>query len=228
MLNSDIRRGIAIVMAQSPVGGNRIAVGWTLTLICWAFAILVLVELLMSGGGSVDENGNLVEVNNSAGDSQIIACCCVVGFLPLLMVISGRGAKKRAFKAQFMQSQIAASYPSIEQQRMMAQQSMALSKQQEADRNKMNVLIQLKDKQRIAAQQEAVRLRAQVDQSASHTTAQMQSMLDTLNELKESAEQSERDKQELEQKLEDNKSTTVVQNITYNIQDSAIAGDIHH
>ena len=225
MLNSDIRRGIAIVMAQSPVGGNRIAVGWTLTLICWAFAILVLVELLMSGGGSVDENGNLVEVNNSAGDSQIIACCCVVGFLPLLMVISGRGAKKRS-QAQFMQSQISTSYPSIQQQRMMAQQNM-IAQQQMAAQQQMNAKIILKEKQRIAAQQEAVRLQAQMNQSASHTTAQMQSMLDTLNQLKESAEQSEREKQELEQKLEDAKSTTVVQNITYNIQDSAIAGDIH-
>lgn len=215
-------------MAQPPVGGNRIAVGWTLSLICWIFAILVLV---------VPPSDNTVEPLVDAGDTneirepsreetELAACCCVSGFLPLLMVSSGRSAKKRAFKAQFIQSQIAASYPSIEQQRMMAQQNM-MAQQQIAAQQKMNAEIQLKDQQRIAAQQEADRLKEQMDQSASHTTAQMQSMLDTLNQLKESAEQSEREKQELEQKLEETKATTVVQNITYNIQDSAIAGDIH-
>lgn len=81
---------------------------------------------------------------------------------------------------QFMQSQIATSYPSIEQQRMMAQQNM-MAQQQIAAQQKMNTEIQLKEQQRIAAQQEAERLKMQMDQSASHTTAQMQSMLDTLN-----------------------------------------------
>ncbi len=91
----------------------------------------------------------------------------------------------------------------------------------------MNAEIQLKEQQRIAAQQEADRVKARMEKHTNHTTAQMQSMLETLNQLKESAEQSEREKQELEQKLENTKATTVVQNITYNIQDSAIAGDIH-
>ncbi|DAC23115.1 MAG TPA: hypothetical protein HA345_04365 [Candidatus Thalassarchaeaceae archaeon] len=214
-------------MAQPPVGGNRIAVGWTLSLICWIFAILVLVV-----PPSDDIDGSLTSTTGddemsepSSEDTELFACCCVSGFLPLLLVSSGRGAKKRA-QVQFMQSQIAGSYPSIQQQQMMAQQNMIVQ-QQMAAQQKMNAKIILKEKQRIAAQQEAVRLQAQMNQSASHTTAQMQSMLDTLNQLKESAEKSEREKQELEQKLEETKATTVVQNITYNIQDSAIAGDIH-
>ncbi|DAC26861.1 MAG TPA: hypothetical protein HA330_02145 [Candidatus Thalassarchaeaceae archaeon] len=218
-------------MAQPPVGGNRIAVGWTLSLICWIFAILVLVV-----PPSDDTDGSLTSTTGdtdafpnepSREETELAACCCVSGFLPLLMVSSGRSAKKRAFKAQFMQSQIAASYPSIEQQRMMAQQNMIVQQQMAEQQKIVNAKIILKEKQRIAAEKEAVRLKAQMDQSASHTTAQMQSMLDTLNQLKESAEQSEREKQELEQKLEETKATTVVQNITYNIQDSAIAGDIH-
>ncbi len=214
-------------MAQPPVGGNRIAVGWTLSLICWIFAILVLfVPPSDDTDGSLTSTTGDDEIREpSSEDTELFACCCVSGFLPLLLVSSGRGAKKRA-QVQFMHSQIAGSYPSIQQQQMMAQQNMIVQ-QQMAAQQKMNAKIILKEKQRLAAREEAVRLQAQMNQSASHTTAQMQSMLDTLNQLKESAEQSEREKQELEQKLEETKATTVVQNITYNIQDSAIAGDIH-
>ena len=197
-------------MGPQSVGGNRIALGWTLAIICWILALIMLVP---------------TDNTLSQQDREMFLFCCCSGFVPLIMVISGRGARRRA-QVQFMQSQIATSYPSIEQQRMMAQQNM-MAQQQIAAQQKMNTEIQLKEQQRIAAQQEAERLKMQMDQSASHTTAQMQSMLDTLNQLKESAEQSEREKQELEQKLEETKATTVVQNITYNIQDSAIAGDIH-
>ena len=111
--------------------------------------------------GRWDTYDNTNEIREtSREETELAACCCVSGFLPLLMVSSGRSAKKRAFKAQFMQSQIAP-YPSIEQQRMMAQQNM-MAQQQMAAQQTMNAKIILKEKQRIAAEQEAVRLLIQM------------------------------------------------------------------
>ena len=196
-------------MGPQRVGGNRIALGWIMAIIFGIGALSMLVPTPTYPEPQVD---------------GFFSCCCF-SILSLVMVNSGITAKKKA-QVEFMQPHIAASYPSIEQQRMMAQQNM-LVQQQMAAQQKMNAEIQLKEQQRIAAQQEADRLKARMEKHTNHTTAQMQSMLETLNQLKESAEQSEREKQELEQKLEETKATTVVQNITYNIQDSAIAGDIH-
>ena len=195
-------------MGPRRVGGYRIAMGWFCTL---SFGIGALIMLVPTP-------------RYPNPDFGAFSTCCVISLAAMIVINSGVSAKKRA-NAQFMQSQFV-SYPSIEQQRMMAQQNMMVQ-QQMAAQQKMNAEIQRKEQQRIAAQQEADRLKARMEKHTNHTAAQMQSMLETLNQLKESAEQSEREKQELEQKLETTKATTVVQNITYNIQDSAIAGDIH-
>jgi len=45
--------------------------------------------------------------------------------------------------------------------------------------------------------------------------------------FQQTIEQTEQEKSTMQDELEKAKSTTVVQNITYNIQDSAIAGDIN-
>ena len=195
-------------MGPQRAGGNRIALGWIMTIIFGIGALIMLVPT----------------ERYPVPDVAAFSSCCCLSIFSLVMVNSGISAKKKA-QVKFMQTQVV-SYPSIEQQRMMAQQNM-MAQQEMIARQNMNAEIQIKEQQRIAAQKEANRLKEQMDKSASHTTAQMQSMLETLNQLKESAEQSEREKQELEQKLEETKATTVVQNITYNIQDSAIAGDIH-
>ena len=55
----------------------------------------------------------------------------------------------------------------------------------------------------------------------------MQSMQAEMARLQETVAQAEQEKIEMQDELEKAKSTTVVQNITYNIQDSAIAGDIN-
>ena len=55
----------------------------------------------------------------------------------------------------------------------------------------------------------------------------MQSMQEEMARLQDTVEQAEQEKTEMQDELEKAKSTTVVQNITYNIQDSAISGDIN-
>ena len=100
-------------MGPQSVGGNRIALGWTLAIICWILALIMLVP---------------TDNTLSQQDREMFLFCCCSGFVPLIMVISGRGARRRA-QVQFMQSQIATSYPSIEQQRMMAQQNMMAQQQ---------------------------------------------------------------------------------------------------
>ena len=50
---------------------------------------------------------------------------------------------------------------------------------------------------------------------------------DEINRLKQTVIQAELDKAEIQKELQKAKSSSVVQNITYNIQDSAISGDIN-
>ena len=83
------------------------------------------------------------------------------------------------------------------------------------------------DQQRRQAQYEAEQLRKQLSDSASYTAAPMQSMKAEMARLQDTVVQAEQEKTEMQDELEKAKSTTVVQNITYNIQDSAIAGDIN-
>jgi hypothetical protein len=83
------------------------------------------------------------------------------------------------------------------------------------------------DQQRQQAQHEASQLRKQLSDSASYTATQMQDMKAEMARLQDTATQAEQEKLEMQGELEKVKSTTVVQNITYNIQDSAIAGDIN-
>jgi len=51
--------------------------------------------------------------------------------------------------------------------------------------------------------------------------------IDEIQRLQQTVTQTEREKMQMQDELEKAKSTTVVQNITYNIQDSAISGDIN-
>ena len=95
------------------------------------------------------------------------------------------------------------------------------------EQQRMQAEIQRMEQKRLHAQQEAARLRQQMDNSASHTEAQIQSMIESMQKMKESVDQSAREKQELQQQLDNSQATTVVHNITYNIQDSAISGDIN-
>ena len=60
-------------------------------------------------------------------------------------------------------------------------------------------------------------------QSSTQTTI----ATDEIQRLQQTVTQAELEKTHMQDELEKAKSTTVVQNITYNIQDSAIAGDIN-
>ena len=90
------------------VGSNRIAVGWTLAVICWLFAIAMLTMPTESGNG-FDTDGDGVDDNcdedpfdefwsdntcdDSAGKIGGFGCCCLVGFAFLGLVDSGKKAR---------------------------------------------------------------------------------------------------------------------------------------
>ena len=92
-------------------GGNRIAIGWTLAAVCWIFAILMYTLPTDASVGydddfdgiddGCDDDPNDPRIGDTDGvcestDAGAGACCCVFGFLSLLVVESGRSAKKKA------------------------------------------------------------------------------------------------------------------------------------
>jgi len=86
------------------------------------------------------------------------------------------------------------------------------------------------EQQRVNAQYEANQLKKQLADTASLSSAQMQSMQSEMKRLQDTIAQTEIDKLQMQEDLEKAKSTAVVQNvqnITYNIQDSAISGDLN-
>ena len=91
-------------------GGNRIAVGWTLAGVCWLLAILMFTWPTDDSVGfdsdfdEVDDGCDDDPMDRSVGDTdgvcestdaEVGSCCCVFGFLSLLIVESGKGAKRR-------------------------------------------------------------------------------------------------------------------------------------
>ena len=95
-------------------GGNRIAIGWTLAAVCWIMALMMLAMPMDSGSGydsdgdGVDDDCDLYPFDPSRTDDTGLcgdnvsgmigstACCCLSGFLCLLIVDSGRKAKEAA------------------------------------------------------------------------------------------------------------------------------------
>ena len=109
--------------------------------------------------------------------------------------------------------------PHLPQQRVSANNSIEQQKIQ-------SVIAQL-EQQRIQAQHEANQMRMQLFDTASYSSAQLESMQSEMSRLQDLIAKSEREKLEMQEQLEKSKSGTVIQNITYNIQDSAIAGNIN-
>ena len=149
----------------------------------------------------------------SDGDAMLgFMTCCV---LPIGMVVYfSRQKKKKATKSiQYVPMNIPASRPVQRQptQQEMHAQNMLLEKQRETNHLQLQLANQASQTQHLQQQL------AQQNQTA----AQMNSMQAELAALQQS-------KATLEKELEEAaKATTVVQNITYNIQDSAIAGDLN-
>ena len=149
----------------------------------------------------------------SDGDAMLgFMTCCV---LPIGMVVYfSRPKKKKATKPiQYVPMNIPASRPVQRQptQQEMHAQNMLLEKQRETNHLQQQLANQASQTQHLQQQL------AQQNQTA----AQMNSMQAELAALQQS-------KATLEKELEEAaKGTTVVQNITYNIQDSAIAGDLN-
>jgi hypothetical protein len=102
-----------------------------------------------------------------------------------------------------------------------------LSANNSIQQQRMQSVVNQLDQQRIQAQQEANQLKKQLSDTASYSSAQLESMQSEMRRLQELTAESEQEKLEMQDQLEKSKSSTVIQNITYNIQDSAIAGDIN-
>jgi len=97
------------------VGSNRIAIGWTLAVICWIFAIAMLtITPATESGNGIDTDGDGVDDNcddlpfnefssdNTCDDAssatELMACGCwsLIGFAFLGLVDSGKKARKAA------------------------------------------------------------------------------------------------------------------------------------
>ena len=89
-------------------------------------------------------------------------------------------------------------------------------------------MMQNLENERRYAQQQVMQLQQQLNQSNQMSASQLSSLQAQMQQMQANIEQSEKAKAELEEKLQNaEKSKTIVQNITYNIQDSAISGDIN-
>ena len=85
----------------------------------------------------------------------------------------------------------------------------------------------LENEQRYAKQQ-VLQLQQQLNQSNQMSESQLSSLKSQMKQMQASIENSEKVKAELQEKLlKAESNNTIVQNITYNIQDSAISGDIN-
>ncbi len=89
-------------------------------------------------------------------------------------------------------------------------------------------IMQRLDNERRVAQQQVMQLQKQLTQKSQMTDSQMANLQEELQKMQASIVDSEKAKAELQKKLQESeKGKTIVQNITYNIQDSAISGDIN-
>ena len=89
-------------------------------------------------------------------------------------------------------------------------------------------MMQKLENERRYAQQQVMQLQQQLNQSNQLSASQLSSLQSQMQQMQANIEQSEKAKAELEEKLQKaEKGKTIVQNITYNIQDSAISGDIN-
>ncbi len=92
-------------------GSNRIAFGWVLAILCWLMSVLVLAVPTEdtsigrdSDGDGVDDGCdedpndwfNDYDYCDDSGAMGAGGCCCLSGFLSLLIVQSGKDAKKKA------------------------------------------------------------------------------------------------------------------------------------
>ena len=89
------------------------------------------------------------------------------------------------------------------------------------------IMQNLENEQRYAKQQ-VLQLQQQLNQSNQMSESQLSSLKSQRKQMQASIENSEKVKAELQEKLlKAESNNTIVQNITYNIQDSAISGDIN-
>ena len=101
-----------IVGEPMAVGSNRIAIGWTLAIICWIFAVSLFFVPSSESGNGIDSDGDGVDDNcdedpyddfwsddlcdDTAGQIGGFGCCCLVGFAFLGLVDSGKKARLAA------------------------------------------------------------------------------------------------------------------------------------
>ena len=92
--------------------------------------------------------------------------------------------------------------------------------------NQQEMMQKINDERKYA-QEQVIALQQQLNQSTQMSASQLSSLKLQMEQMQARIEESEKAKAELQEKLQEaGNSQTIVQNITYNIQDSAIAGDI--
>ena len=93
--------------------------------------------------------------------------------------------------------------------------------------NQQEMMQKINDERKYA-QEQVIALQQQLNQSTQMSASQLSSLKLQMEQMQARIEESEKAKAELQEKLQEaGNSQTIVQNITYNIQDSAIAGDIN-
>ena len=92
--------------------------------------------------------------------------------------------------------------------------------------NQQEMMQKINDERKYA-QEQVIALQQQLSQSNQMSASQLSSLKLQMEEMQARIEESEKAKSELQEKLQEaGNNQTIVQNITYNIQDSAISGDI--
>jgi hypothetical protein len=166
----------------------------------------------------VDSGGSVVGIPS-------MICLVIIGLLLVIGIIKHYGSRgnPKPPRARIPSPSPILPLPSPVQGMELRDATVSDSAQQQNLQSTVNQL----ELQRKQAEYEADQLRKQLSDSASFTALQNQEMQAEMTRLQQTVEQIEQEKSTMQSELEKVKeSTTVVQNITYNVQDSVISGDI--
>ena len=171
----------------------------------------------MDKSSEVDSTGCFVEAAESGIDSELAVEFLGVMFIiavVILGVLKVRNSKQE-------QTLVAQTQPVIPVQQLTVAMPQASSRERQLEHQSRQAQIEAQRLRQLLANQ------AQLTQQLQSEAAQKQMSDAALAQKQQELAVAQKEKEELEAKLaEAEKNTSIVQNITYNIQDSAISGDI--
>ena len=171
----------------------------------------------MDKSSEVDSTGCFVEAAESGIDSELAVELLGVMIIIALVILGVR--KVRNPKQQ--QAFYAQTQPVIPVQQQSVSMPQASSRERQLEHQSRQAQIEAQRLRQLLANQ------AQLTQQLQSEAAQKQMSDAALAQKQQELAVAQKEKEELEAKLaEAEKNTSIVQNITYNIQDSAISGDI--